>query len=69
MSAGLNLTAEEYDQMVLRGAFDHLNRKIELIRGELQEMNPAGPLHDDLITYLTSSVNRSARSWSRRKPD
>lgn len=59
MSTGLNLTAEEFDQMVQRGAFDHLNRKIELIRGELREMNPAGPLHDDLITYLT---NWSARS-------
>lgn len=59
MSTGLNLTAEEYAQMVERGAFDHLNRKIELIRGELREMNPAGPIHDDLITYLT---NWSARS-------
>lgn len=54
MSTGLSLTAEEYDQMVQRGAFDHLNRKIELIRGELREMNPAGPLHDDLITYLNN---------------
>jgi len=31
------------------GAFDHLNRKIELIYGEIREMNPAGPVHDDLI--------------------
>ncbi len=38
--------------MVARGAFDHLNRKIELIRGEIREMNPAGPIHDDLIIYL-----------------
>jgi Uma2 family endonuclease len=47
--------------MVQLGAFDHLKRKVELIRGELQEMNPAGPLHDDLVTYLT---NWSARSTS-----
>ncbi len=40
--------------MVQCGAFDHLNRKIELLRGELREGNPAGPLHDDLITYLTN---------------
>jgi Uma2 family endonuclease len=53
MSTGLHLTADEFDQMVDRGAFDHLNRKIELIRGELREMNPAGPLHDGLINYLT----------------
>ncbi len=53
MIQSLHLSLAEYDQMVLRGAFDMLDRKIELIRGELIEMNPAGPLHDDLITYLT----------------
>lgn len=61
MSASLHLTADEFDQMVERGAFDHLHRKIELIRGELREQNPAGPLHDDLVTYLT---NWSARPRS-----
>lgn len=54
MSTALRLTMDEFDRMVHCGAFDHLNRKIELIRGELREMNPAGPLHDDLITYLTN---------------
>ena len=54
MSTGLHLKAQEFDRMVERGAFDHLNRKIELIRGELREINPAGRLHDDLITYLTN---------------
>lgn len=54
MSTTLHLTIDEFDRMVLCGAFDHLRRKIELIRGELREMNPAGPLHDDLITYLTN---------------
>jgi len=49
----LQLSLAEYDYMVRRGAFDILDRKIELIRGEIVEMNPAGPLHDDLITYLT----------------
>jgi len=39
--------------MVRIGAFDRIDRKIELIRGELVEMNPSGPIHDDLITYLT----------------
>jgi len=54
MSTGLHLTSDEFDRMVECGAFDHLNRKIELLRGELREINPAGPLHDDLITYLTN---------------
>ena len=58
MSIGLHLTVDEFDQMVDRGAFDHLNRRIELIRGELFEIDPSGPLHDDLIMYLTS--------WSAR---
>ena len=53
MSTGLHLTPLEYDRMVERGAFDHLNRKIELIRGEIREMNPAGPIHNDYVTYLT----------------
>jgi Uma2 family endonuclease len=59
MSTGLHLTAEEFGRMVECGAFDHLNRKIELIRGELREMNPAGPIHDDLIMYLNSWSARS----------
>ena len=53
MSTVLHLTAEEYDRMVIRGAFDHLNRKIELIRGEIREMNPAGPIRNDFIAFLT----------------
>jgi len=54
----LHLSLAEYDAMVLKGAFDDLNRRVELIRGEIVEMNPAGPLHDDYITYLTT--------WSAR---
>jgi Uma2 family endonuclease len=53
MSTHLHLTTADYNRMVELGAFDHLNRKIELIRGEICEMNPAGPVHDDLIAYLT----------------
>lgn len=50
----LHLSLAEYDAMVLKGAFDDLNRRIELIRGEIVEINPAGPVHDDYITYLTN---------------
>lgn len=64
MSTTLHLTLDEYNQMVASGAFDSLNRKVELIRGELREMNPAGPVHDDLIDYLydwsVRSTDRSA---------
>jgi Uma2 family endonuclease len=60
LATSLHLTLAEYDSMVQIGAFDRLKRKIELIRGELIEMNPAGPIHDDLITYLTNWSVRSA---------
>jgi len=43
----LHLNLAEYDAMVLKGAFDDLNRRVELIRREIVEMNPAGPVHDD----------------------
>jgi hypothetical protein len=46
--------------MVACGAFDGLKRKVELIRGKILTMNPAGPIHDDYIGYLTD--------WSVRLP-
>ncbi|MBL8813849.1 MAG: Uma2 family endonuclease [Planctomycetaceae bacterium] len=61
MITTLHLTLAEYDHMVKVGAFELIPRKIELIRGELAEMNPAGPIHDDLVTYLTN--------WSVRNVD
>ncbi len=53
MSTLLKLTVPEYDRMVETGAFDQLDRRIELIYGELHSMNPAGPVHDDYIGFLT----------------
>ena len=42
------LTGSEFDGMVDRGAFDCIaGKKVELIRGELRFVNPAGPIHDD----------------------
>ena len=64
MLTTLHLSIAEYDQMVRRGAFDDLGRKIELIRGELAEMKPAGPLHNDLVIYL---VNWSAANCDHEK--
>ncbi len=61
MSTSLKLTAGKYDTMVARGAFDDLIQKIELINGEIQAMDPAGPVHDDLVEFLTQ--------WSVRNTD
>ncbi|MEM6469926.1 MAG: Uma2 family endonuclease [Planctomycetota bacterium] len=66
MSTTAKLTGVEFDSMVDRGAFDDLEpKKIELIRGELLFMSPAGPVHDDLIDFLTEwSIRNTDRSVS-----
>ena len=61
MSTDLKLTAAEYERMVAKGAFDELRQKIELINGAIVSMNPAGPVHDDIIEFLTR--------WSTRNTD
>lgn len=53
MSSTLRITGAEYDRMIAAGAFTGINRRIELIHGELREMIPAGPAHEDIIDYLT----------------
>jgi len=61
------LSGTDFDAMVGKGAFDAMGpRKIELIRGELRFMNPAGPIHDDHIIYLTrwSHENTTANDAS-----
>ncbi len=48
------LTGSEFDAMVDRGVLDCVvGKKVELIRGELRFMNPASPIHDDSIDYLS----------------
>lgn len=63
MSSICKITGAEFDKMVERGAFQVLGpRKVELLRGELRIMNPAGPVHEDYIDYLNrwSTSNASA---------
>lgn len=62
MNTVLKLTTAEYDEMVAKGAFDGLRKKIELINGVIVQMNPAGPVHDDLIEYLTQWSVRNTKS-------
>ena len=62
MSTNLKLTVAEYDQMIATGAFDRLDKRAELIQGELREINPAGPMHEVILCFLTrwSTENTSA---------
>lgn len=54
MSTTLSITLQQYDLMIERGVFDELrDRRIELIRGEICEMSPPGPTHEDLIDLLS----------------
>jgi Uma2 family endonuclease len=54
MSTSAKFTLEEFDRMIKLGLFDPpYDRRIELIHGELTEMNPPGPLHEDVIDILT----------------
>lgn len=62
MTTVLKLTTAEYDDMVAKGAFDGLQKKIELINGVIVEMNPAGPVHDDLIEFLNQWSVRNTKS-------
>lgn len=53
MSTIAKLSGNDFDRMVLRGAFTDLEpMKVELIYGELRFMNPAGPVHEGGIQFL-----------------
>jgi len=53
MSTLAKFTIEEFDRMIESSVFDRAHeRRIELINGELREMNPPGPTHEDLVDFL-----------------
>lgn len=54
MSTAVRLSLAQYDRMIESGVFDEdPDRRIELINGELREMNPIGLTHDETVTLLT----------------
>lgn len=54
MSTVANFTLEQYERMVESGAFDGLKRqRVELIHGEIREMNPIGSFHSQVLSDLT----------------
>jgi Uma2 family endonuclease len=47
------LSVQEYERIVATGVFDGKNRRrVELIRGELREMSPIGPAHNQIVAWL-----------------
>ncbi len=55
MSVLAQLTLEQYDRMIEGGVFDPTRRwRLELIRGEIREMNPIGSLHEETVERLTA---------------
>jgi Uma2 family endonuclease len=47
------ITVAEYDRMAECGVFDRdVRRRLELIQGEIREMNPIGPLHENAVDAL-----------------
>ncbi|MEN1680381.1 MAG: Uma2 family endonuclease [Planctomycetota bacterium] len=61
MSIHTKITLAEYEQMIADGAFvelDNAGKRIELLNGEIVEMEPPGPFH--------SSESSSLLRWSFR---
>jgi Uma2 family endonuclease len=72
MSTALRMTLSDYEQMIERRAFDWLgDRRIELIFGELREMNPPGPSHAEAVSRLIrwSTSNTTEREVCVRIQD
>jgi Uma2 family endonuclease len=67
MSTGVRVTIEEYDRMLSAGAFDPAeDHQVELIRGEIREMSPINPPHENVLERLMYwSVDHAPRKEVR----
>jgi Uma2 family endonuclease len=54
MSTDLHITVYQYERMIAEGAFiPSEEHRVELIRGEIREMSPIYPPHEDALDRLT----------------
>lgn len=67
MSIAHRFTVEEYDRMVEGEVFaDRPDQRIELSLGELLDMNPPGPMHDEVVDRLRDWAAQAAAGRSFR---
>lgn len=53
MSTGIRFTVAEYDRMIEQGVFaDRPDQRLELIHGEIREMTPPNPPHEETVDLL-----------------
>ena len=67
MSTAIQFTLEQYDRMIQSGVLDDdHDRRVELVYGEIREMTPPGPTHEEVIDLLTDwSVRNTSRKQVR----
>lgn len=67
MSTGIRFTVAEYDRMIEQGVFaDRHDQRLELVHGEIREMTPPSPAHDDTIDLLMYwSIDNTPRDQVR----
>jgi Uma2 family endonuclease len=67
MSTAMRFTVAQYDRMIEQGIFnDRPEQRLELIHGEIREMTPPNPPHDDTIDLLMYwSIDNTPRNRVR----
>ncbi|RPI90739.1 MAG: Uma2 family endonuclease [Planctomycetaceae bacterium] len=55
MSTAIRISVDEYDRMIDAGVFvdQDKRRRVELIQGEIVEMTPIGPPHEEIVDRLS----------------
>jgi Uma2 family endonuclease len=62
MSTAFRFSVDQFERMIEQGVLDDSrDRRIELMYGELREMTPPGPKHEDVVDLLTR--------WSTQNTD
>ncbi len=52
MSTSTRVTYEQFEEMGLRGDFDHTDDRHELLLGEIVKMTLPKPIHDHIVELL-----------------